>query len=291
MGVAAAAQRLGPKLVPLVPARSRPWLAKVSRPVARSIAATKYRRQYGGRFVSAIDDDDDLLHYSLEVATEPAFRYFHAARSYYAGGEWNAAEVDKVFSDIGFSLRDAGSFLEFACGWGRVTRHMVHRIDPSRITVSDISHDAVDFVTRKFGVRGFYSATTAEELDHRGRYDAIAVVSLFSHLPLHDWAPWLTRLASMVNPGGALQFSTLGEHAFAVNVSDVERDSFTSETDGFYYRGHNETRGRLSPDHYGTTYVTEAFVRSVAADELPGWTLTFCPRALMGFQDVYVLRP
>jgi 2-polyprenyl-3-methyl-5-hydroxy-6-metoxy-1,4-benzoquinol methylase len=49
--------------------------------------------------------------------------------------------------------------------------------------VSDIDHRAVDFVKDKLGVRGFYSAPTAEQLSHDQRYDVIVAVSLFSHLP------------------------------------------------------------------------------------------------------------
>jgi 2-polyprenyl-3-methyl-5-hydroxy-6-metoxy-1,4-benzoquinol methylase len=290
--LAAAAERWGPKVVGLVPDSLRPSLAALHRPLVRAVAAQKYRLKYGGPILADIHDDDDLLRYSLDVAADkPAFRYYHAVRSYFQGGEWNAAEVEQVLRDHGFSLREARSILEFACGWGRVTRHLMHLVDPARITVSDIDRRAVDFVCHGLGVRGFYSTSTADELVHDGRYTVIVVVSLFSHLPLEHWVPWLRRLGELLEEDGVLLFSTLGMHAFEVNVPEADRTAFRRVTEGFFYNEANETRGRLSADQYGTAYVDDTFVRNAAADSLPGRFVAFCPRALNGFQDVYLLAP
>jgi hypothetical protein len=289
--LASAAERWGPKVVGLVPDSLRPALARLHRPLVRAIVAQKYRLRYGGPFLADIHDDDELLLYSLDVvAGKPALRYYHAVRSYYQGGEWNAAEVDKVLRDHGFSLSGAGSLLEFASGWGRVTRHLVHYVDPARITVSDIDPRAVDFVSRALEVRGFYSTAGADELTHDGRYDLIVVVSLFSHLPLEHWGPWLRRLGELLSDEGVILFSTLGLHAFEVNVPEADRPSFTPVSEGFLYKDANETRGRLSAGDYGTTYVDDTFVTTAAAESFPGRFVAFCPRALNGFQDVYLLQ-
>ena len=74
------------------------------------------------------------------------------------------------------------------------------------------------------------------------------IVSLFSHLPLADWGPWLDRLGRLLQPGGDSR-PTLGMHAFDVNVPDVERGAFEEVAEGFFYRAANETRGRL--EQYG----------------------------------------
>jgi hypothetical protein len=194
-----------------------------------------------------------------------------------------------VLRDHGFSLRDARSLLEFA--WlGRFTRHLVHLVDPARITVSDIDRRAVDFVRGGLGVRGFYSRSGADELVHDSRYDVIVAVSLFRHLPLAHWGPWLSRLGELLEEDGVFLFSTLGMHAFEVNVPEADRSVFGRLTKGFLYNEANETRGRLSADHYGTAYVDDAFVSNVAAERFPGRFVAFCPQALNGFQDVYMLQ-
>jgi 2-polyprenyl-3-methyl-5-hydroxy-6-metoxy-1,4-benzoquinol methylase len=286
-----AAQRLGPTVVGLIPDSLRPSLARIHRPLAQRLAAAKCRRNYGRGFVSEIHEEDDLLHYSLDVvSTEPAFRYYRAVQTYFAGGEWNASEVEKVLGDVGFSLGDASSFLEFACGYGRLTRHFVHSISPSKVTVSDIDRRAVDFVTEKLGVRGFYSAPTPEQLIHDDRYDVIVVVSLFSHLPIQQWAPWLKRMNEMLHPGGLLLFSVLGAHAWEVNVSDADQNAFQAMADGFRYKEQNETRGRLSTGDYGMAYVSEEYVERVVSENFAGELLMSCPQALNGFQDIYVLQ-
>ncbi len=282
-----AARQHGPKLIKLTPAPLRPALAKLHRPFARYLAAGKYRRKYGGRFVSAIDEHDDLMYWeSSRIETEApltAFRYYRAARGYFGGGEWNAHEVESALSEVGFSLRQADSFLEFACGYGRLTRHFVHMISPSKSTVSDIDQRAVNFVKEKFRVDGFYSTTLAEDLAHDGRYDVIVVVSLFSHLSLQQWGPWLKRLNEMLNPDGLLLFTT---H----NVNDAGPEGFQAPADGFLYKEHNETRGRLNVEHYGAAYVSNAYVEQAVAENFEGRLLRFYPHALLLAQDAYILQ-
>ncbi len=287
----AAAERWGPRAVRLVPDSARPALARLHRPLVRTVAAQRYRFKYGAPFLATIDDKDELLLYSLDVvAGKPAFRYYHAVRSYFHGGEWNAAEVEKVLADHGFPLRRSRSLLEFAAGWGRVTRHLVHLMEPSRITVSDIDREAVDFVREELGVDGFYSTSGGDELLHDGRYDTIVIVSLFSHLPLTHWGAWLAKLGEMLEDDGVLLFSTLGMHAYDVNVPESDRARYGRVAEGFLYREANETHGRLSADHYGTAYVDDGFVRRAAEESFPGRLVAFCPRALNGFQDVYLLQ-
>ena len=283
---------LGPRLARRMPASFRGSLAGIYRPLARHLAAAGCRRRYGRRFVSKIDEEDDLLHYGLDVAraTEPAFRYYRAAESYFGGGEWNATQVVDTFADVGCSLRGSGSFLEFACGYGRLTRHFVHLIGPSKITVSDIDRRAVAFVTAKLGVRGFPSARTPEELTHDARYDVIAVISLFSHLPMEHWGPWLRRMSQMLNAGGFMLFSVLGMHAWDINVTDARKEAFQVKADGFLYGEWNETRGRLSTEDYGMSYVSERFVERLVADNFAGRVVKSAPRGLNDFQDVYVLQ-
>lgn len=285
MRIAAEAHRVALKLVP---ERSQRLLVKAHRPFARYVAASKYRKKYG-RFVSQIDPNDDLWYYTIEGASQShgSFRYYHGVQWYFNGGEWNAAEVEEILSDAGCSLHAAGSVLEFACGYGRVTRHLACRMDPSKVTVSDIDRGAVDFVKRKFGVDGFYSTSTPEELAHDRRYEVIFIVSLFSHLPMQSWGPWLKRLDQMLKPGGYLLFSTLPLDAGGAEVDDADKEGFER---GFLYRAQNETRGRLNGDQYGTASVSESFVQEMVSANFRGRLVAYRPREFNGVQDGYVLR-
>jgi hypothetical protein len=94
----------------------------------------------------------------------------------------------------------------------------------------------------------------------------------------------------MLDPGGLLLFSVLGMHAWDVNVSDLDRKAFEVKADGFRYREQNETRGRLSTDEYGMAYITEEFVEGIISESFEGRLIKSCPRALNGFQDVFLLQ-
>jgi SAM-dependent methyltransferase len=183
-------------------------------------------------------------------------------------------------------LAAARSVLEFACGYGRVTRHLVPRVDRSRLTVADVDRDAVDFVTSTFGVRGFYSPRDPAQLMRPERYDLLVVVSLFSHLPPATWSAWLARLVALLEPDGALLLSTLpldtlGQEPAAEDREGVER--------GFLFKAHNETRGRLAVEEYGTTSVSPGHVRR-AVQHAGAQVSRYGPRAFNGTQDAYLVR-
>ena len=81
------------------------------------------------------------------------------------------------------ALRAVPALLDFASGYGRLTRHLVLALDPVRVWVSDIKDKAVAFQRRRFGVHGFPSTAEPDDLAVTERFDLIFVGSLFSHLP------------------------------------------------------------------------------------------------------------
>jgi 2-polyprenyl-3-methyl-5-hydroxy-6-metoxy-1,4-benzoquinol methylase len=243
--------------------------------VARELAGLKLRRLYGRRAVTAVHPDDDLLHHSGSFD------------AYFMGGLANVRTIEDVLTYGEVPLAQARSVLEFACGHGRLTRHLVPRLGGARLTVSDIDRGAVDFVTSTFGVDGFYSTADPADLARSERYDLILVVSLLSHLAEATWHGWLRRIVSLLEPGGALLFSTLPLDTLGQQPAPVDREGVER---GFLYKPHNETRGRLGVEQYGTTSVSADFVR--AALPAAGAQLSrYCPRAFNGVQDAYLVRP
>jgi 2-polyprenyl-3-methyl-5-hydroxy-6-metoxy-1,4-benzoquinol methylase len=264
-------------------------VARSHRPIARYLAASNFRRKFGGRLIWKIAPEDDLLQWSIAEAsrTHSKFRYYRGVSMYYFRGDANVSAVEDLLSHLGFPLRKSHSVLEFACGYGRLTRHLIRRISPSKLTVSDIDRTAVDFVRRSFGVEGFYSSREPEELIHDRRYALIIVVSLFSHLSAERWPGWLRRLEEMLKPQGLLVFSTLPWHTSGGPVPDEEKEAFEL---GFLYSEQNETRGRLSGERYGTAFVTKDFVTKTVSDNLTATLVNHSPRALNGVQDLYVIQ-
>ena len=97
--------------------------------------------------------------------------------------------------------------LDFASGFGQVTRHIVADVAPENVWVSDFDADGVAFQERYLGVHGLASATGPERLSSDLTFDAILVSSLSTHLPEARFVSWLPRLGALVAPGGLLLLS------------------------------------------------------------------------------------
>lgn len=209
---------------------------------------------------TTIHPDDEMWQYIASIDRYPLAHYLDSG--------WRIGQALASASIV-----PAGRVLEFACGHGRYTRHLV--LGPAEVTVSDIYPGAVQWVTRQFGVAGFVSTSDPADLDHEGRYDLIVVASLFSHLPLRRWEPWLDRLVGMLAPGGTVAFTANGPDTVDGGLAEVQP--------GFWYGPGNETGGRLDPAEYGTTHVAPGWVRAVAPAAMR------YPLAVWGRQDLYTL--
>jgi len=229
-----------------------------------------------------IDPRDEMLRFLREHQPYPV-------REYFSKGAAAVSQFEDVLTTAGRSYHQIDSILEFACGYGRMTRFLVHQMPRHKITVSDIDARAVDFTARTFGVRGFYSVSDAKELRWAERYDAVLVVSLFSHLTLSVWTPWLKRLYELLNPKGLLLFTTHGLHAYK-QLPPEAKALAKQACPGFWFSTFNETHGRLPTDYYGTAYVTDSFVREVVSTHDVGELVGFYAAKLNGFQDVYAIQ-
>lgn len=179
-----------------------------------------------------------------------------------------------------------GKILDFASGYGRVTRFIVHDIPPERVWISDIYARGVEFQRQRFGLHGIVS--TADPADFRcdERFDAILVSSLFSHLPAETFLAWLRRLWSLLSPGGVLVFSVHDE-ALLPAGHPGKRELAAR---GRYFEEESES-GSLSKAQYGTSWVTEGYVREALdrmASDTPGLSVARYPRGFSSLQDLYV---
>ncbi|HEX3126038.1 MAG TPA: class I SAM-dependent methyltransferase [Thermoanaerobaculia bacterium] len=167
------------------------------------------------------------------------------------------------------------SVLDFAAGYGRVTRHMAMDLAPDRIWMSEIDPGAVEFQERTFGVHGLQSTFDPQAFDPGRDFSCVLVSSLFTHLPEARFVPWLERLLSLVREGGLLAFSV---HDMSLAPEPASR---------FLFHPSSES-GSLSHEEYGSTWVTESFVREVLAPS--GFQVCRVPRGLASLQDLYVVR-
>ncbi len=204
-----------------------------------------------------------------------AFKFVEATMRHY---DAIAQIADQLFG--GFDKVD--SVLDFASGYGRLTRALIQRMPVERIWISDIYAEAIAWQQRTFGVRTFQSFTDPAAVDHAGPHDIVFVGSLFSHLPADLFRAWLARLYRMLGPNGVLAFSVLDE-----TVLDPAE---TMDPSGIRFFHWSES-GSLDTATYGMTYVTEAFVADAIAAIAPHAPPTWrhFPKGLYENQALYVV--
>jgi SAM-dependent methyltransferase len=223
-----------------------------------------------------IHPDDEMLRVLCDLAGGDRQR---ARSMYFDSGLalWRTLRqvVEWRFGDIG----RVGKLLDFASGYGRVTRFMLRDLLPERVWVSDVAAAAVEFQRRQLGVRGFVSTALPQDLACGERFDGILVSSLFTHLPEATFVPWLRRLWELLAPGGVL--------AFSVHDAGLLPAGREVPPSGLLFEPTSESCSLAVAD-YGSTWVSENFVRDALRAVAPAASAVRIPKALANHQDLYV---
>ena len=113
------------------------------------------------------------------------------------------------------------------------------------------------------------------------RFDAITVTSLFTHLPDRRFVDWLRVLLGLLRPGGVLLFSVHGEEVLSSDCAVPDG--------GILFQEMSESAS-LDTSDYGSTWVTESYVRAAVARASPEQKVAVhrLPRGLCNFQDLYM---
>lgn len=176
--------------------------------------------------------------------------------AYFSNGAYCADQFRDVVLNVGFAAASKIKILEFAAGYGRVTRHLPVRFPNASIVAADIHYDAVRFVEEQIGVPAFHSASVPEQLDVVDRYDVIWALSFFSHMPPATFGRWIKALYGKLNKGGVLVFSTAGRALYGRDGRDPAK--FRSDMTALFL-GQSEQED-LSPSEYGSMFVMPGYV-------------------------------
>ena len=171
------------------------------------------------------------------------------------------------------------SFLEFASGYGRVTRHFPQVMPGFDVTACDIHPEAVRFL-RGLGLQACASAHVPEDFDLGRSFDVIYAFSFFTHMPRATWTRWLAVLGRHLTLDGLLVVTTHGR--VSQNLMDVEG----LEADGFFFHALSEQKD-LSAAEYGNTVTTFDFVYHQLAEAK--LRLLQFREAGAGQQDLFIL--
>lgn len=230
---------------------------------------------------SEVHPEDFVFRFVVEV---PAFESKEKAVEYYFNDGANSArELHKILVDICGFGDDRLNLLEFASGYGCVTRHIRNVMPFCRITACDIHQQAVQFIQEKLGIEAVLSASRPEDLDLNRLFDVVFALSFFSHMPKKTFARWLKELSSFVRPEGYFIFTThgLSSRRFFKNCQ--------FDKDGFYFYPTSEQKD-LSTKEYGSTVVTPQYVFN-RIFEIPNLALKYFYEGYWwNHQDLYIVK-
>lgn len=228
-----------------------------------------------------VHDEDFIFHF---IVNNPVFASKKEAVAYYfVDGANSANKVRRLIDRWANKGTSPLTILEFAAGYGAVTRHATKSLEPHILHSCDIHPQANAFLADVLGVRAVASNQVPEDLVLPTRYDAVFALSFFSHMPNSTWRRWLMRLYGALKPGGILIFTTHGITSMA------HFPHATLDQSGFWFEAASEQHD-LDTSSYGQTITAKEFVEARIA-ELPG--VEYLLREAAGWwahQDLYIVR-
>lgn len=228
-----------------------------------------------------VHDEDVLMKFLLR---HPGFGSQAGAVDYYfSDGANSARQLAELLRYLG-GPKPPQSLLEFACGYGCLTRHLPEALNRTELTSSDIHPEAMEFLHDVLQVKDC-RLSTREPADFRcGReYSVVFALSFFSHMPERTWCHWLACLYGHLALGGFLIFTTHGEASRKHFGNPVIPPS------GFWFSETSEQKD-LSTADYGQTIVTLDFVRKAAAQAVGRSLHLYREAYWWRHQDLYVFQ-
>jgi hypothetical protein len=230
-----------------------------------------------------IHPNDFIFQFLFE---NPSFQSKENAIQYYFNdGLKSAKKLSDLLTNIcGFTENNNIRLLEFASGYGCVTRHLKNAIPFCVSTACDIHPEAIKFLQHNIVVKAELSAPRPEDLYLSPEFDVVFALSFFSHMPKVSFFRWLIKLASFVDPGGFLIFTTHGLKSRKFLSPDLKFD-----LDGFYYRSASEQKD-INTEEYGLSCTTPQYVFRETAKIKEFTPVYFHEGYWWNHQDVYVLK-
>ena len=230
------------------------------------------------RFVSRIDNDDEMFLYDLQVNKGDRTR---TAIYYYTIGSRIFDSIRQLANWQFGGLQNVGAFLDFACGYGRSTRFLIQELPPERVWACDIYAEAIKFQKRYYGVNGIVSVPDPADFPTGQKFDFIFASSFFSHMPESSFGRWIETLRNLLTDAGSSSSAPMTSRSCRHPVDVPPR--------GIYFIPNSESQ-TLDTSQYGSSYVSESFVRVSSIRSPAAWrSCTASSMASFGFQDLYVV--
>lgn len=241
--------------------------------------AEKYAKQL--QVNSDIHLDDFIFKFLIENQSFDSIE--SAVKYYFYDAKKSVDQLNQLLQEIFRNRSRPLSMLEFASGYGCVTRHLLLEGKNIQSVACDIHANAVEFIRKNLGGEALLSCDNPKDFKLQNQYDIVFALSFFSHMPKKTWSDWLVSLFNAVSPGGALIFTTQGLKS-AKFFGDPKLGS-----DGFWFLADSEQKD-LDFATYGQTIVTEKFVVEQIKSCLNADPTFIMEGFWWGHQDCYVIK-
>ena len=215
--------------------------------------------------------------------------------------------IEEGLSMTGRSLADVEAFLDFGSGYGRVTRTIVQKIDPNKVSVFDVDPGATAFCAQEFNVKPI-NFRNPNRWDYKRvpfeQYDVIWLGSVLTHLSKSYSKEVLTLISEILKPGGLLIFTIHGDQTFPRLQEGYYGDHLKELAPGIMYE-YRETGFSFVPyqdyeigilpfefvraNDFGMTWMSQSYVdaliKKVSKERLT--LLKYEPLGWDNHQDVY----
>lgn len=128
---------------------------------------------------------------------------------YARGGYETVTQLESALAAGGRRWADVRSVLEFGCGYGRITRALVQKIDPSKVTVCDVIEEGPKFCVQEFHVKSVPGTSSIAGFVAEPS-DLVFFLSVHTHLSERRLEDLQRKLMELVAPGGICFFTTMG---------------------------------------------------------------------------------
>lgn len=193
-----------------------------------------------------------------------------------------------AYAEPHIPLEKVRRFLDWGCGCGRFTRHVMERLPHTAIFGVDIDEECIRWMrTNHPGHRFILCDPENPDGFKEGAFDLIFATSMFTQITKAQQDLWLPALARMLAAGGLLLATTHGPQAARLFNQPV----ILEETlrDGFFDGVAQEFQAENDPNQYfRAAFQTEAFTREAWSSWLE--VLDHHPCGLHCFQDLWVMR-
>jgi len=159
--------------------------------------------------VSDIASNPEILDRTVDQTIHPADQMYTGNSQHYFGCGRDA--IRKISATLVLTgCTEPASVLDFACGYGRVTRYLRAAFPDAGVVSSDLMAAAVEYNAQTFGVTGHHSTPDLEDVTFDTAFDLIWCGSLMTHLPEEKAVRLLDVFERNLSDNGVAVFTTHG---------------------------------------------------------------------------------